>query len=423
MRCPKCGFDQSEAESCGRCGIIVARYTAARSAPSLSASTGARPTLSSRTAAPATREASSSLSRTFLWLTAVVILAVAAARWTLQRPAPQPAQSVPPALTQSATTPAPPQESDIPAEPLPSFTAQPIQSTVPELPPVTSTCPISNAPAPSDARQVTSYWHTGASGFEDAVRRRVNQTAPMVVYVFTDWCGYCRRFDQDLLSSSEVESFLRQHAFRVRLNPEDGPAERALAHQLGARDYPTFLIYAGGSARGESFSVFGGSAELLSPQELIEGIRARTTQAARRLVSEGSNRRRAGDVAGALERLDRAVEVAPELEDAYAERALARAEAGRTDDALRDLAAVAALRPRAIEPYQQATEALTKVRRLDEVVACWTAWLGQDAHSGIAFEGRARAHQARGDMARARADAEQACKYGAANACSLVASR
>jgi thiol:disulfide interchange protein len=68
----------------------------------------------------------------------------------------------------------------------------------------------------------------------------------MAVYFYTDWCGYCKRLDRDVLATAEVEQHLSR-LVRVRINPEDGPQEEAIARRYGITGYPSFFVLAPGS--------------------------------------------------------------------------------------------------------------------------------------------------------------------------------
>jgi thiol-disulfide isomerase/thioredoxin len=64
---------------------------------------------------------------------------------------------------------------------------------------------------------------------------------PLLVYFYTGWCPYCKKLDQELLPTEEVAQFMRSMN-KVRINPEAGPDERALADQFGVRGYPSVFI-------------------------------------------------------------------------------------------------------------------------------------------------------------------------------------
>lgn len=88
---------------------------------------------------------------------------------------------------------------------------------------------------------VSSLWHSGVQGFAAARQEQQAARAPLAVYFYTDWCFYCKQFDEEFLTSSEVQSALTQ-VVKVRINPEDGTEEEAIAKQFGVRGYPAVFI-------------------------------------------------------------------------------------------------------------------------------------------------------------------------------------
>ncbi|HUP48591.1 MAG TPA: thioredoxin fold domain-containing protein [Thermoanaerobaculia bacterium] len=91
----------------------------------------------------------------------------------------------------------------------------------------------------------TSSWHQDAEGFDQAVAEQKTTGNPILLYFYTDWCGFCRRLENDVFASSR---FGRRYAsmIKVKVNPEHGGDERALAARYRIRGYPTvFLVRSG----------------------------------------------------------------------------------------------------------------------------------------------------------------------------------
>jgi zinc protease len=64
---------------------------------------------------------------------------------------------------------------------------------------------------------------------------------PLIVYFYTDWCPYCHDLDTNYLPHPAVQEYLRG-VVKVRINPEHGPAERAIADRYGVQGYPRFYV-------------------------------------------------------------------------------------------------------------------------------------------------------------------------------------
>jgi thioredoxin-related protein len=55
---------------------------------------------------------------------------------------------------------------------------------------------------------------------EEAVALNANEPRVMVVDVYTDWCGWCKRLDATTFADPEIASILNQHFYPVKLNAE-----------------------------------------------------------------------------------------------------------------------------------------------------------------------------------------------------------
>lgn len=102
----------------------------------------------------------------------------------------------------------------------------------------------SRGPATESGRSgvaVTTSWFSGADGYAQAVQEQEQTGAPMAVYFYTDWCPYCKRLEQNILSTNEVEGYLG-NAIKVKINPEDGSEEENIGQRFGVTGYPSFFV-------------------------------------------------------------------------------------------------------------------------------------------------------------------------------------
>jgi thiol-disulfide isomerase/thioredoxin len=91
-------------------------------------------------------------------------------------------------------------------------------------------------------------WLYGAAGYDRAVELQQKLNVPLVVYFYADWCPYCRTLDSQYLPSAPVQDYLGR-VVKVRINPEQGLAERALAKRFGVAGYPSFFVMRDSAAR------------------------------------------------------------------------------------------------------------------------------------------------------------------------------
>jgi thiol-disulfide isomerase/thioredoxin len=121
-------------------------------------------------------------------------------------------------------------------------------------------------------------WLQGAEGLYDAILKLkdLESPPPLVVYFYTDWCGYCRQFERELLGTDPVKKYFEE-VLTVRINPESGPQEREIASYYGVSGYPSFFVHSGRSktlSAIDRMKMEGGRPVLKSPAEFIDTVRA-----------------------------------------------------------------------------------------------------------------------------------------------------
>jgi thioredoxin-related protein len=102
-------------------------------------------------------------------------------------------------------------------------------------------------PASSGTAAATVAWR----GWNDGLAAAAGGSKPVIVDVYTDWCGWCKRMDRDVYSRAEVSDYLNQHFVMVRLNAESAEhvsyaghtmTARALAGGFQVTGYPTMIF-------------------------------------------------------------------------------------------------------------------------------------------------------------------------------------
>ncbi|MFP5285151.1 MAG: thioredoxin family protein, partial [Thermoanaerobaculia bacterium] len=84
-------------------------------------------------------------------------------------------------------------------------------------------------------------WHEGAEGYQRALEESKTSQRPLAVYFYTDWCGYCRKLERDVLTQPPMKPCLSS-VIAVKVNPENGPQERDLARKFMVSSFPRFFI-------------------------------------------------------------------------------------------------------------------------------------------------------------------------------------
>lgn len=126
----------------------------------------------------------------------------------------------------------------------------------------------------ASAKAPTSDWYEDAKGYNEAWAQHKSTGKTMLIYVYSPTCGYCHRFEEELLSAAELKTFLEPF-LKVHLYPGNGSAEERLATRWRISGYPTVFLKFSTSKKLYEVSPFvrkDGKWALLSPEAFIQGI-------------------------------------------------------------------------------------------------------------------------------------------------------
>ena len=98
----------------------------------------------------------------------------------------------------------------------------------------------------------------------------------VMVDLYTDWCGWCKKLDKDTYSNKDVADKLTKDFIAVKVNPEKSPKGAKLAKQFGTRGFPHIVFL---SADGNKVSEIGG---YLPPKEFLKRLETVSEQAAKK---------------------------------------------------------------------------------------------------------------------------------------------
>lgn len=87
----------------------------------------------------------------------------------------------------------------------------------------------------------TGKWYTKPSSFEKVAQAAKKEKKPYILFFYTDWCGYCKKMNKKYLSNTTVKKVLSRY-YTVKINPDDGEKENALAREKGVNGYPDFRV-------------------------------------------------------------------------------------------------------------------------------------------------------------------------------------
>lgn len=103
------------------------------------------------------------------------------------------------------------------------------------------------APQARAAATSATPWRAWDAGMAEAEKSQ----RPILVDVYTDWCGWCKRMDRDVYTRPEIRDYLSKNFVMVKLNAEANDAaryegrswtSRSLASRFQVTGYPTTIF-------------------------------------------------------------------------------------------------------------------------------------------------------------------------------------
>ncbi|RIW15923.1 DUF255 domain-containing protein [Algoriphagus lacus] len=88
--------------------------------------------------------------------------------------------------------------------------------------------------------------------FEEAVAANAKNPKMILVDVYTDWCGWCKKMDKETFTDPKVVDYVNSKFYAVKMNAEDTQRtfdfmgktynEAQMAAAMRVRSYPNFVI-------------------------------------------------------------------------------------------------------------------------------------------------------------------------------------
>lgn len=100
---------------------------------------------------------------------------------------------------------------------------------------------------PAAAAGDEGLWREWTAGLAEASTKE----RPVLVDVYTGWCGWCKKMDRDVYSRADVREYLNKRFVPIKLDAESGKlgayegknlSSRAIAARLKVTGYPTTVF-------------------------------------------------------------------------------------------------------------------------------------------------------------------------------------
>lgn len=98
----------------------------------------------------------------------------------------------------------------------------------------------------AQAQEITWY------SFEEVIDKVETTPKMILIDVYTDWCGWCKKMDKETFTDEEVIAYVNENFYAVKLNAEDSKkkfefrgreySEEDMARAMRVQSYPNFVI-------------------------------------------------------------------------------------------------------------------------------------------------------------------------------------
>lgn len=88
--------------------------------------------------------------------------------------------------------------------------------------------------------------------FEEAIAANAADPKMLIVDVYTDWCGWCKKMDKETFTDPKVIAYINESFYAVKLNAEDTRRsfefmgkkynEAQMAAAMRVNSYPNFVV-------------------------------------------------------------------------------------------------------------------------------------------------------------------------------------
>lgn len=87
----------------------------------------------------------------------------------------------------------------------------------------------------------SNVWLEGTGSLAAAELTAQSDTAPVMVYIYADWCQYCKKFEKEILHNAQFSGALAS-LVKVRINPDHDAGAKAFMQKNNVSGFPTVLV-------------------------------------------------------------------------------------------------------------------------------------------------------------------------------------
>jgi len=112
--------------------------------------------------------------------------------------------------------------------------------------------------------------------YDTALAKAKKDNKLVMVDLYTDWCGWCKKLDKDTYGDKDVEAKLTKGFVAVKLNPEKSAENAKLSQRFGTRGYPHIVFV---NTDGKMVSEIGG---YLPPKDFLKELESISEKATKK---------------------------------------------------------------------------------------------------------------------------------------------
>lgn len=104
-------------------------------------------------------------------------------------------------------------------------------------------------------------------GFEESLELAAKEKKIVMIYFWADWCGFCRKIEQEVFANRDVQEAIDQSFLAVSVNVQDDPGDLKSKYRASALPTLAFL-----NAKGEKLAYWEGFADPETFLKILEYI-------------------------------------------------------------------------------------------------------------------------------------------------------
>ena len=74
--------------------------------------------------------------------------------------------------------------------------------------------------------------------YDAALKKAKTDKKLVMIDIYTDWCGWCKKLDSDVYTDKNVQEKLAKSFICVKINPEKSPSGKKLMKEFGVKGFP-----------------------------------------------------------------------------------------------------------------------------------------------------------------------------------------